>query len=332
MGTLRDFAAAAVSGLRLHIRRYGSVWSASLLLLLVLAGGSYALIAPPADFPAGSIYVIKEGTTGIAAARGLEAAHLIRHPAFLRAVLRIEGRNVHAGAYRFAAPQDELSVALRLANGLFGIPPIHLTVVEGATVRDMAAKIAAAFPEISSADFISAAQPYEGYLFPDTYIFQPDATADTIVSAMRANFDAKIAVLESDITASGHSLSDIVTMASIIEKEADTPVDRRIIAGILWRRIALGMPLQVDAVFGYINNRATYSPSFADLAVDSPYNTYKYKGLPPGPIASPGLDSIEAALHPTKTNYLYYLTGKDGLMHYAATYAGQLANERKYLQ
>lgn len=332
MGTLRDFAAAAASGLKLHLRRYGSAWIVLALFLFAFVGGSYALIAPPPDFPTGSIYVIKEGTTGIAAARELEAAHIIRHPALLRAVLHLEGRDVHAGAYRFATPQNELAIALRLANGLFGIPPIHLTIIEGATVRDMAEKIAASFPEISSADFISAAQPYEGYLFPDTYIFQPDATADTIVSAMRANFDAKIAPLQPHITASGHSLSDIVTMASIIEKEANTPEDRRMISGILWSRIARGMPLQVDAVFGYINSRATYSPSFADLGVDSPYNTYKYKGLPPGPIASPGLDSIEAALHPTKTNYLYYLTGKDGLMYYATTYSGQLTNERKYLK
>ena len=92
------------------------------------------------------------------------------------------------------------------------------------------------------------------------------------------------------------------------------------------------MPLQVDAVFGYINRRDTYSPTFDDLKIDSPYNTYLYKGLPPGPIANPGLDSLDAALHPTKTDYLYYLTGTDGQMHYATTYAGHQANQRKYLR
>ena len=106
---------------------------------------------------------------------------------------------------------------------------------------------------------------------------------------------------------------------------------KRVVAGILKNRLKLDMPLQVDAVFGYIFGRGTYSPSYADLAVDSPYNTYTHKGLPPGPISNPGLDSLEAAANPAKTDYLYYLTGKDGLMHYATTHAGHQANRKKYL-
>ena len=103
------------------------------------------------------------------------------------------------------------------------------------------------------------------------------------------------------------------------------------IAGILWNRLERNMPLQADAVFGYIFDRDTYSPSFADLKVDSPYNTYTHKGLPPGPICNPGLDSIQAALHPAKTNYLYYLVDKNGVIHYATTYAEHRLNEQKYL-
>ena len=121
-------------------------------------------------------------------------------------------------------------------------------------------------------------------------------------------------------------------MASLVEKEARTIASRRLVAGILWNRLELGMPLQVDAVFGYIFNRETYSPSFADLTTESPYNLYLHKGLPPGPINNPGLDALGATLNPTKTDYLYYLTGTDNLMHYATTYAGHLANQRKYLQ
>ena len=148
---------------------------------------------------------------------------------------------------------------------------------------------------------------------------------------MRANFNTKIASSSRDIVASGHTLSDIVIVASLIEKEARTIANKRIVAGILWNRLALGMPLQVDAVFGYIFNRDTYSPSFEDLKVDSPYNTYTHTGLPPGPISNPGFDSIDATLHPTKTDYLYYLTGSDNLMHYATTYAGHQTNQRTYL-
>ena len=92
------------------------------------------------------------------------------------------------------------------------------------------------------------------------------------------------------------------------------------------------MSLQVDAVFGYIFNRETYSPSYEDLKVDSPYNTYTHTGLPPGPINNPGLDSLKAAITPIKTNYLYYLTDKNGVMHYATTYAEHQSNQRKYLK
>ncbi|MBI4133443.1 endolytic transglycosylase MltG, partial [Candidatus Uhrbacteria bacterium] len=121
-------------------------------------------------------------------------------------------------------------------------------------------------------------------------------------------------------------------LASYLEREVPEFEDRRIVAGILLRRMQLGMPLQVDAVFGYIFGRDTYPPSLEDLKVDSPYNTYTHTGLPPGPINNPGLESIEAVLNPTKTDYLYYLTDTDGFMHYATTYAGHQTNQRKYLQ
>ena len=149
---------------------------------------------------------------------------------------------------------------------------------------------------------------------------------------MRENFDAKISSLSADINTSGHSISDTVIMASIVEKEARTSTNRKIVAGVLWNRLALGMPLQVDAVFGYIFNRDTYSPSLADLKTESPYNLYLHIGLPPGPIDNPGLDSLLAALHPTKTNYFYYLTDPNGVMHYATTFAEHQANQMKYLR
>jgi UPF0755 protein len=149
---------------------------------------------------------------------------------------------------------------------------------------------------------------------------------------MRDNFDAKLAPLVADVRASGRRLSDTVILASLVEKEARTSVNRRIVAGILLNRLRLGMPLQVDAVFGYIYGRDTYSPSFADLKVDSPYNTYMHPGLPPGPINNPGLDALLAVLHPTETAYLYYLTDRDGVMHYAKTYATHQANQAKYLR
>ena len=298
-----------------------------------MAGYLYAF-APPSNFPSGSVVRIASGASAPEIANQLYEAHVIAHPSVLRALLRLSGAStaVQTGVYKFDAPQNVFVVAYRLVMGVYGLPPVRITFVEGTTVREMSARVASAFPDIAADEFLTAAKGQEGYLFPDTYFFQPGADATTIVAAMRSNFDTKRASLSDEINASGHSLSDVVTMASLIEKEGRSSTVRHMIAGILWNRIERKMPLQVDAVFGYIFDRTTYSPSFADLKVDSPYNTYTHTGLPPGPIDNPGLDSLDAAANPTKTQYLYYLTGRDGLMHYATTYAGHQANQKKYLQ
>ncbi len=120
-------------------------------------------------------------------------------------------------------------------------------------------------------------------------------------------------------------------MASLLEREARTLKEKRMISGILWNRINKNMPLQVDAVFGYIFGKPTFSPSFADLKVKSSYNTYIHRGLPPGPISNPGLDSLLAAATPTKTAYLYYLTGTNGKMYYSKTLAEHNAHSVRYL-
>lgn len=314
-----------------RLKRYRArIVSLSVGALLV---GYALLFAPPSSFPVGKIIVVKRGESVTELAATLAEAKLIAHPTAFRLALRLlgAGNTVQAGAYAFASEQNALWIAHRLGTGDYGIPPARITITEGMTVRDIAERVTEALPEVSAAELRAAGESSEGYLFPDTYVFAPGTDAESVVKVMRDTFDAKIQPLRGDIGLSGHSLADIVTMASLLEKEARTPETRRIIAGILWRRLAIGMPLQVDAVFGYIFARDTYSPSFTDLRVDSPYNTYTHKGLPPGPINNPGLGSIEAALHPTQTPYLFYLTGRDGEMHYAATYAGHQANQRKYL-
>ncbi len=307
-------------------------WIIAFALALLLVGGYILVLAPPPHFSSKTI-VIARGASASDIAQELADAHIIKHPTVLRFILRTWGASsrVQAGEYLFKTPENVLVVAHRLSTGAFGLPPVRITFPEGMTVRDMSERIVKALPLVSAQDFISAGKSQEGYLFPDTYLFPPDANIESIIKAMQTNFDAKIASLSNDIHTSGHSRSGIVIMASLVEKEARTDTNRRIVAGILWNRLALGMPLQVDAVFGYIFDRDTYSPSFADLKVDSPYNTYTHTGLPPGPICNPGLESLQAALHPTKTNYLYYLTGYDDLMHYATTYAEHQSNQRKYL-
>ena len=301
---------------------------------IAVGAGFYLAFSPPAQFPTESTVSVARGASVSGIAEKLADANIIAYPGLLRLVLRVSGRGDHiqAGEYLFNAPENLLTVAWRLSTGAHGFPPVRITFPEGETARAMAARVERAFPGIHASDFLFVARPYEGYLFPDTYLFLPSVDVASIIADMRANFDTKMTLVSDDLAASAHSLSDIVIMASLIEKEARSTAVRRMVSGILWKRLARGMPLQVDAVFGYIFDRDTYSPSFADLTVDSPYNTYTHKGLPPGPIANPGLDSLEAALHPAETDYLYYLTDTDGLMHYATTYAGHQANQRKYLK
>lgn len=309
-------------------------WIVAFVLALCVVGGWNALFSVPADFSPGTLVRIEEGASAPEIVSVLARDHVIKHPLILRALLRASGESdsLQKGIYKFEKPQNLFVIAYRLVVADYGLPPVRLTFVEGATVREMALQIESAFPLIPAKEFLAEAKAQEGYLFPDTYFFQPGATSKSIVDTLRANFDKKIASISNEVTASKRSLSDLVVMASLIEKEARTAVDRRMIAGILWNRIDRGMPLQVDAVFGYIFNKTTYDPSPTDLKVSSPYNTYTHTGLPPGPIGNPGLDALLSVTSPSKTNNLFYLTGHDGLMHYATTYAGHQSNLRKYLQ
>jgi UPF0755 protein len=306
----------------------------SILVFVCIAIVGMVALSPPGHFPADVKVSIEEGDSAHTVSHTLKEAGVIRHPLLFTRFLQGTGQSgaLRAGTYFFSAPENMLRIATRLTQGDEGLSSVSITFPEGSTVREMSVRVQTVFPHISQEDFSTAAGPFEGYLFPDTYLFSPAATASTIVETLRETFNKKIHILEEDIAASGKSLSDIVIMASLLEKEARTSMVRRTVAGILWERIALGMPLQVDAVFGYIFGRSTYSPSFDDLRVDSPYNTYRHRGLPPGPIANPGLESLRAALNPLQTEYLYYLTDANGEMHYAKTYAGHQENQRTYLK
>lgn len=307
---------------------------AALAVILVCVLAFLFAYAPPLSFSPGTIVSVEPGTSKTGIADVLARENVIAHPFALELALRILGPQtpIQSGDYRFEKPEGVITIARRLMQGAYDLPLVRLTFPEGITVREQGERIAAAFPLITASSFISAAQSQEGYLFPDTYFFPVSSTQASIIATLRATFDAKIAPLSGDVAASGRSLSDIIIMASLIEKEARSTANKNLVAGILWNRIERDMPLQVDAVFGYIFNRDTYVPSGADLKVDSPYNTYTHRGLPPGPIDNPGLESIAAALHPTQTAYLYYLTGSDNLMHYAKTYAEHQANQKKYLK
>ncbi len=302
-------------------------------LLLVGWGIYFVTLSPLSYFPSGSYLSIPQGSSLHQVGDLLASRGLVRSSFIFRQLARVLGNDKHvpAGVYYFGRPEGLIAVAVRLVSGDFETTPVRVTIPEGATTRDIAKILFDKIPDFDRTAFLQATQDKEGYLYPDTYFFMPEDTTEAILSVFNNGYHVHISKLAEQIKGSGHTEQEILTMASILEKEASKSADRQMIAGVLWHRIAVGMPLQVDAVFPYIINKNTFQVTTDDLKIDSPYNTYRYKGLPPGPIDNPGLDSILAALNPTKNNYVFFLSDLSGNFHFATTYAQHTANKAKYL-
>ena len=228
-----------------------------------------------------------------------------------------------------------------------------ITIQEGLKIRDIDKKLAEL--EITTeGDFITAVKnfddyerypfldkkllketlkldlPLEGYLYPDTYFLDPtEFTADDLIYKALNNFKNKIGEHPEILTQTKIKMHDLVTMASILEREVRSSTDRKTVAGILWKRLESGWKLDADATLLY--TKADNKITSADLASDNPYNTRRVAGLPPGPICNPSIDSILSALNPTTSNYWFYLTAKDGTTKYATSNDEHNANKAKYL-
>lgn len=172
----------------------------------------------------------------------------------------------------------------------------------------------------------------EGYLFPDTYRFKKNIKLLEIVETLLKNFGDKINPYMAEINNQHKSINEIVIAASLIEAEAKTESDRRLISDIIWRRLDVGLPLQLDSTVNYITGNKKPAISLAEQTIESLFNTYKHTGLPLGPIDNPGLQSILAAIYPEHNDYWFFLTGKDGQMHYAKNLKEHNENKRKYLK
>jgi UPF0755 protein len=293
----------------------------------------YGYFVPPEDFPIHTVITIPEGATLEEAAEHLKGQKIVQSGlAFQNLILILGGEGaVQAGDYFFDRPMTIYEVAVRVITGDFGLKPQKVRIVEGMTTYQIAELLEGKLGRFDAITFLELSKDKEGYLFPDTYYFLPNATAQQVVDIMEQTFYERIQPLEEKIAAFGRPLHDVVTMASLLEREARWLEERQIIAGILWKRIEIEMPLQVDAVFGYIYQTKTFSPKYSHLKVESPYNTYTNKGLPPGPIANPSLSSIEAAVTPIESSYLFYLTGRDGTMHYSTNFSEHVRKKNLYL-
>ena len=217
-------------------------------------------VRPPADFPTEQYITIEEGASLNDLAESLEETSIVRSAWWLKAIVYLRGgqHSVQAGDYLFAKPVSALSVARIITTGAYGLVPIRITIPEGATVADMAIIYEKRLFKFNDDNFFKKAIDLEGYLYPDTYYFMPNVREDEVIKVMQDNFDQHIAKFEEEIEASEYTLHEILTLASIIEKEAWKERDRKLISGVLHNRLDIGMKLQVDATFTYTHNKGTY--------------------------------------------------------------------------
>ncbi|MGB2580372.1 MAG: endolytic transglycosylase MltG [Minisyncoccia bacterium] len=305
----------------------------TLVAVLFLSVVSWSLM-PPSDFPKDKVITIKNGATLVEVSTLLKSENIIRSQSFFEICSKLVGgeKPILAGQYLFKEPLSTCRVALRIARGVSGVPAIRVTIPEGTPNKDIATILEKNIPNFDTVVFLEHARLHEGFLFPDTYFFLESMTTQDIEQKMTENFEKKIAPFIASINATGHTARDIVIMASILEKEATTEVDKALVAGILWKRISIGMPLQVDASFLYLFGKKSSDVTVEDKQVKSTYNTYLNKGLPLGPIGNPGVVAIRSAIYPTTSPYLYYLSDNDSVMHYAKTFEEHKANKQKYLR
>ncbi len=292
------------------------------------------------------LVAVAPGSSVDAIGRQLVAAGVVRDPQVFRWALWRSGvgRRLQAGEYRFERPMSAREVVGKLARGDVALWPV--TFPEGLSIAEMAARFEQAglgsrrdFLEAASGDDLIAdldphARDLEGYLFPDTYTLPRGVTAARLTALMVARFRETFSPeLRRAAAERGLSVRAVVTLASLIEKEAARPEERALVSAVYHNRLRKGMRLQCDPTVIYAlvrDGRYTGNLTREDLAFDSPYNTYLYAGLPPGPIAAPGRAALEAAVHPAPVDYLYFVSRNDGSHVFASTLAEHNRNVRRY--
>lgn len=260
-----------------------------------------------------------------------------------------------AGEYTLNQSMTGREIATILADGKVDTNEVSVKILEGWTAKQIAAELDKR-NVVKTEDFLEAVATtdsrtilpdtyyafltdkpasanLEGFLFPDTYRFFENTTPAQVLKKFLDNFGQKFTpTMQAATKGNGRSLFETVTMASILEAELRTDTDRAKAADLFWRRLDIGMALQSDATINYITGKGRAQPTIEDTKVDSPYNTYQNRGLPPGPIGNPGVSALRAATYPSANDFLYYLSAPDGTTYFAVTYEQHLANKAKYLQ
>lgn len=294
---------------------------ASAVALLIGAVVFFRFINRPVAIGAPKEIVIAQGSGFSDVARELHEKGVISSPTFFSAYLLLTGqyRSLQSGVYQFSSSQSPREIARDIVSGRTSAS--RVTMIEGWSTQD----IAEALEEneiVTKGDFVAAAKGKEGYLFPDTYHFAHDVTATEVVTRLEETFSKRTKELA--------PTREQVIIASIVEREAKLDEDRAKIAGVYFNRLRLGMRLEADPTVQYA--KGSWEPiTVSDYrSVVSPYNTYLNAGLPPGPIANPGLKSLEAAVHPAETEAVYFFHLKDGTTIYSKTLEEHNQNKKKY--
>ncbi|RLJ10050.1 MAG: endolytic transglycosylase MltG, partial [Candidatus Aenigmatarchaeota archaeon] len=268
-------------------------------------------------------FSIEKGEGLLEIAENLESQGIIKNKIFfiIYVALKNQARSLQAGKYLLSSEMSIKQIAEKFISG--DTIKIKITIPEGFRLKQIDTLLAqnAIQSELAllSVDkfknkfnFLKDAPNnagLEGFLFPDTYYFSTQESSEHIAEIFLRNFDKKLTPeLRKEIKNQNKTIFEIITMASLLEKEVKTYKDKQIVAGILWKRAENNIPLQVDATITYLTGKKTTKISKQETQIDSPYNTYKYKGLPIGPICNPGLDSIKAAIYPKDSEYWYYLS------------------------
>jgi len=331
--------------------------SSLIIILLLVIGvgfllyGLYQFFIPLGGSQNITVTIEKgQGVKEIAAV--LEKQNLIRNSFWFETYVWLEGsqNKLQAGEYSLNPGLNVSEIVRRISGGQIVENDIWVTIPEGFTLKQIKSRLLE--NNLASADglsskiigeftadyeFLSDAPKtagLEGFLFPDTYKYKKDVGEEAIIVKMLDNFGEKLTQnLQQDIKARGLKIYDAIIMASIIEKEGKTAADKKIISGIFWKRFGDKYPLESDATLSYIFDDKVDRHTIEQTKVDSPYNTYKYVGLPPGPINNPGLDSIEAAIYPETSPYYFFLTKSDtGEAVFAKTLQEHNQNKAEYLK
>lgn len=320
----------------------GKVWMILLLVIVVAAGGAGAyawnLMRPLEASTEPIVFEIKSGTGTSKIAEQLQQEGLIRSGLAFKGYLKWkkQGSNFMAGTYSMNPGVSYEEIVNKLNSGEV-VPEemVKFTIPEGYTVLQMADKLSeegivdrdefiklANDPSAFDVDIIKdipvdeeLRYVLEGYLFPETYELKKDSSTHDVMQRMLEEFQTKvnsIPDLETELQEKKLSLHELLTIASLVEREVVVDAERPLVAGVIYNRIHQDMKLEIDATVQYLLDKPKARLLFKDLKVESPYNMYLNKGLPPGPIASPSLPSIQAALQPEASDYLFYVTKKDG--------------------